>query len=59
MRCSPGGHEQEAPKAVLQIDEVARLAEALAGVRRTTANGLASGGTTAGWSPASLTTPMW
>jgi hypothetical protein len=41
MRCSPGGHEQEAPKAVLQIDEVARLAEALAGVRRTTANGLA------------------
>ena len=43
MLCAPGGPEQrEARKAaVLQIGEVDRLAEALEGVRRTTADGLA------------------
>jgi hypothetical protein len=44
---------------LLQISDVARLAEALAGVRRTTADGWPSGATTAGSSPASWTTHGW
>jgi hypothetical protein len=61
MRCSPGGHEQrEARKAaVLHVDEVARLAGALAGVRRTTADGLAQWRYHGRLVARQLTMPMW
>jgi len=41
MLTGRGEHRNTWKSAVLQISEVARLAEALAGVRRTTADGLA------------------
>jgi hypothetical protein len=44
---------------VLQIGEVDRLADALEGCAAQRRTVLHSGGTTAGSSPASLTTPMW
>ena len=50
---------QAGKRVLVEMDDVARLAGALAGVRRTAPQGLAEWRYTAGWSPASSMTRTW